>query len=264
MFRCDLYVSVFHIHVYVYVLGLIVYVSVFATDAAGLTSLPAVSDGIMLDLTPPQPESSFSYSHNIIQNPSFEQHDNQAGLTIEHWDTEGKVEIDSKGTAKDGVYYVRLVDGEITQDVVTTPGIMYRLQLYAAQGEDSTDTEYKITPCSVSIANLQTAFAIYTQPASTGNNDFLAEWSHSTFYFQASRTTETLIFSSMSKKGSVLLDAISVQAVIINEDNGAGQSAVDMKVTTTGQYSTVTASWHLTDPESPIIQYMWAIGTVRG
>ncbi|KAI8477563.1 hypothetical protein Bbelb_447040, partial [Branchiostoma belcheri] len=52
--------------------GTMYYTTVYAVDAAGLRSPPAVSDGVTVDTTAPVPLDKFNFGTNLLFNPSFE------------------------------------------------------------------------------------------------------------------------------------------------------------------------------------------------
>ena len=228
--------------------GDLVYMTVYAVDAAGLVSEAAVSDGATVDLTPPQPEQSVSYGENLVKNPSFEELNNDS-LPVD-WNVEGEVRVIDAS-------FVELKDGTIYQQLEMEANARYRLTIQISQGSGSGDTTYTIIPCAISVANLHTAVGIYDQPT--------AQFTEYTYYFSARNDVEQLTFSTLTEKGSVFLNDVIVQQIHSDDSKIADTLGhVDVDLNVIGGRCTVTASWAVIDPESPIVNYKWAIGTVFG
>ena len=232
------------------------YGSVRAVDAAGLTSRTVTTDGVKIDTSQPLPVHQFQFGNNLLTNPSFE--DEQTGWTV----GVGVSFLDEKATV-DGVKYAQLTDGKISQEVITAVNERYRVTLYAAvpEAQHSTATGEVILP------GVHKRITV----SRSVKHDSL-EWTKHILFFTAAETSSLLEIGTVSKVGILLVDMIEVRHLgrgnrTISDDNDPQtdhRSPLHVHITTVGIYTTVTSSWDVEDPESPIVDYTWAVGTVRG
>ena len=66
----------------------------------------------------------------------------------------------------------------------------------------------------------------------------------------------------MIGKTGILFDDLQVQQTVLHEHaiHEENTKHIHAHVITLHQWSSIHASWSFVDPESPIVDYMWAIG----
>nr|XP_006820035.1 PREDICTED: uncharacterized protein LOC102804825 [Saccoglossus kowalevskii] len=268
--------------------GTKVYSKVMAVNAAGLISEPAISDGVIIDATPPEVLEKFNFSDNLLNNPSFEYLLRNENDSIEvlgdcvssgvpaYWVLTGKGYVHSCNNtlAQHGNSFAVVV-GEISQNIVTTIGEKYRLRLYASYSPHS------IVPALsqegfVQISRLYKVFKLYQRKGRLDSRvnfpDGDIQWHEYVEYFHAEENMTTLIIGSLAQ-GGISLDYIDLrqlsdgkrtQSEDPNHHVNELASPIHITIQRVGNYHTVQAAWDVIDAESPIVDNMWAIGTTYG
>jgi hypothetical protein len=111
---------------------------------------------------------------------------------------------------------------------------------------------------------LNRVFRLYDRPAHGHSDQSLRsiQWHQYRFYFTANNDVSTLKISSVGRSNGILLDNIQVRQITIGPSTGDG--SVEVHTQFIHSWSSLQAKWHFIDPESPIVDYSWAIGTTRG
>ncbi|XP_035696851.1 uncharacterized protein LOC118430248 [Branchiostoma floridae] len=291
--------------------------TVYAVDAAGLTSSPAVSDGILVDTTPPEVLNKFNFGPNLLDNPSFENIQSSASTNLisdlgsagnvgltgtdnssasnsshvnlrnnsftsanngepAHWNISGVAAVMSPSTAVShhGVSYL-LLHGSISQLIPTSPGERYRLTLHASPIFPSNtpvvaQEGYVISP------GMHRVFKLYQRPSHLEGAELHVDrnitWHKHVFYFTAVEHVSEVVIGSVGPWSGITLDDVKVQEMRQGSrpppanPNPTNQltSPVHLETSFAHDWTSVCAAWDFVDPESPIVGYSWAIGTVRG
>jgi hypothetical protein len=79
------------------------------------------------------------------------------------------------------------------------------------------------------------------------------------FYFRPTSDNCNITISNLNRNNGFLLDGIKVQVIETSPENEGGL-AVHVNTVILYQWSSVHASWNFADAESPITEYLWAIG----
>ncbi|KAI8485724.1 hypothetical protein Bbelb_365580 [Branchiostoma belcheri] len=211
------------------------FIKVVAEDAAGNRSPAAVSDGIVIDSTPPVPEADLVYGDNLLLNPSFELTSGSADIERQEYRVSFSVNHD---TLSD-------VPTLNQEDTVTAPGIA-------------------------------SAFKLRNRPASSNDRETAMEedqsawdtWQRQTVFFTAVDNSSVITIGSVGRKAGISVDHVKVQAMTYRGSryNSTARYYGDVEVSCQllSDWSSVVAKWGMLDPESPIVDYSWAIGKVRG
>jgi hypothetical protein len=168
-----------------------------------------------------------------------------------------------KNVAMDGRYFV-FVKGQISQPLENLSiGQLYRVTFVTAH-PPILGTGFANKAGYVQIGDKRHVFMVYTRHDKHGSNSQEVDWHHHTFYFRTNTTKATISFGSMTGNTGILFDDIKVQQAILHDhdDSEAHGKHVHAHVVALHQWSSIHAPWGFVDPESPIIDYMWAIGIV--
>jgi hypothetical protein len=257
-----------------------VYHKVRAHDAVGHASDIVVSDGVTVDTTPPEPEYLLHHGDNIVINPSFEDTNNDTVIEWSdivkgtlpcqqapprHWhvtspsDCVSTIHSDTH-QAKDGRSFISLMGSvEQTLNNLTING-RYRISLCSSHLPLETATLAN-KEGYIEIGKQRHVFLMYTKASHSDVRieiDDVLLWHHHTFYFIARQSVMKFTIGSMNRGTEIAVDHIKIQ---ITTDTGS-QSGSHVTAHTEFVYdwSSVHASWSFSDPESPIIDYMWAVG----
>ncbi|XP_067663316.1 uncharacterized protein [Haliotis asinina] len=251
---------------------------VYAVDGVGYTSDVAVSDGVVVDASPPERQDLAYLGDNLVKNPSFEVDDIPGSTTPcnlvipTSWETDTasciKVQAPYSPLAKDGHMFAS-VRGSIQQ---TIPGLesgrQYKLTLHAGYPETVSNT-HRSVDAIVTIGSEVFSFTLDPNlcrgTCSVGDHSVIL-WNKHTYRFTAADTSVVLKIASSTRIMEFVLDHVSVQTV----DYVAGPDSVDTEEHLVvhsvflSHWSSLHASWHFADQQSPIIQYKWAIGASPG
>ncbi|XP_078664145.1 uncharacterized protein LOC144907216 [Branchiostoma floridae x Branchiostoma belcheri] len=256
------------------------FIKVVAEDAAGNRSPAAVSDGIMIDSTPPVPEADLVYDDNLLQNPSFELTSGSAD--IESWmlndDFHEAVQVSPRPwdeiAAKDGQHYL-ILRGSISQTIDTTPGQEYRVS-FSVNHDTLSDIPTLNQEGTVTAPGIASAFKLRNRPASSNDRETAIKedqsawdtWQRQTFFFTAVDNSSVITIGSVGRKAGISVDNVKVQAMTYRgsryNSTARYYGDVEFSCQLLSDWSSVVAKWSMVDPESPIVDYSWAIGKVRG
>ncbi|XP_071964161.1 uncharacterized protein [Antedon mediterranea] len=250
-------------------------------DAAGHVSPIAVSDGFIVDTTPPVPMERVFYGNNILTNPSFEEslynipwsgHVEDIPTWIESDDPAGwylmnnsrVVVYTSENKAQDGKKFV-LLQGGLTQSINTQSSCHYMLTLYTHFVTSSSVPLVK-QEAAVEAPGVHHIFKLYNGNDMNGSDDV---WQRHVYFFTANSIESEITIYTVGTNGLMLLDNVTVATYSYHDNNEdtadvIGDGAIQFKTQFMHDWSSVHAIWHFIDPESPIVDYKWAIGTVQG
>ncbi|XP_078578622.1 uncharacterized protein LOC144863374 [Branchiostoma floridae x Branchiostoma japonicum] len=253
------------------------YSTVYAVDASGLWSPPAFSDGVTVDTTAPIPMEKYSFGQNLLSNPSFEdvQTTGNGGLPAS-WLTSGIANASSPSQAisQDGRSYLLLL-GSVSQAVSTTPGDKYRLTFHASPVFPS-HTPVLSQEGYVRGPGMHRVFKLYQRPSHLEGTQLQLDtnitWHRHVFYFTAVHTVSNITIGSTGVWNGIALDNVQVERMQLGPQLPSADpnptapqpSPVRLHTRFVHSWTSVHAAWDFVDPESPIIDYRWAIGTARG
>ncbi|KAI8510730.1 hypothetical protein Bbelb_116460, partial [Branchiostoma belcheri] len=253
------------------------YTTVYAVDAAGLRSPPAVSDGVTVDTTAPVPLDMFNFGTNLLLNPSFEDVQNvETGGRPASWLISGiaNVSSPSQATSQDGRRYLLLL-GSVSQAISTIPGERYRVTFQASPIFPS-NTPVLSQEGYVHAPGMHRVFKLYQRPSHLEGTqlhlDTNITWHQHVFYFTAVHIVSNITIGSAGVWNGIALDNVQVQRMDLAHQHSSADpnfpahetSPVRLHTRFVHGWTSVHAAWHFVDPESPIVDYSWAIGTARG
>ncbi|XP_038051300.1 uncharacterized protein LOC119724354 isoform X2 [Patiria miniata] len=167
-----------------------------------------------------------------------------------------------KKIAQDGRSYLSL-HGSISQTFHTSPGSHYQVVVFASHAVLSHNPLLN-QEGRIEAPGLNRVFRLYDRPTHGHSDQSLRsiQWHQHSFYFTASDDVSTLTISSVGESNGILLDKIQVRPLTTGPSSGDG--SVEVHTQFIHSWSSIQAKWHFIDPESPIVDYSWAIGTTRG
>ncbi|XP_038050540.1 uncharacterized protein LOC119723761 [Patiria miniata] len=182
------------------------------------------------------------------------------------WDVGSNSQISlvasGKTIAQDGRSFLSL-HGSISQTFNTTTGSHYQVVLFASHIVPS---HYPLLNQEgrIEAPSLNRVFRLYDRPAHGHSDQSLRSirWQQHRFYFTAGNDVSTLKISSVGTANGILLDNVQVRQITLGQSTGDG--AVEVHTHISQGWSSVQAKWQFIDPESPIVDYSWAIGTTKG
>ncbi|CAC5401969.1 unnamed protein product [Mytilus coruscus] len=259
--------------------GYTVYSKVYAVDSVGHMSPIIVSSGVTVDTTPPVPVSFNHSSNNLVHNPSFEETNGcfldfsnisskllcttDACLQSKSWhgnkdDCSVMIRSDVD-TAYDGRSFC-FVHGNIKQNVSgLIPGEIYRLTFVAGHSPLS-DSAVPNIEGVVKFGDTEHIFLIFTRDRTHGVISPGVIWHKHSFYFKAKSKILELALGSIDRNTGLLIDDVFIEQVLpLNSGNKVHFTTVALH-----QWSSIHASWLFEDTESPIVQYLWAVGYTEG
>ncbi|XP_052095905.1 uncharacterized protein LOC127731087 [Mytilus californianus] len=256
-----------------------VYSKVYAVDSVGHMSPIIVSSGVTVDTTPPVPVSFNHSSNNLVHNPSFEETNGcfldfsnissellcgtDACLKPKSWHgnkDDCTVIIRSHiDTAYDGRSFC-FVHGKLKQNITGfIPGEVYRITFVAGHSPLS-DSAVPNIEGVVKFGDIEHIFLIFTKDQTHGVISPGVIWHKHSFYFKAKSEILELALGSIDRNTGLLLDDVFIEQVLpLNSGNKVHFTTVALH-----QWSSIHASWLFEDTESPIVQYLWAVGYTEG
>ncbi|CAG2222618.1 unnamed protein product [Mytilus edulis] len=218
-------------------LGTRLYAKVYSVDSAGLKSDIVVSDSAVVDKTPPVSEKFIHSIEKLGNNTSFE---NTGGDEI-NFENVTSVDICMVSTS---YHPLSWIPSPFTYSVAANKEGFIQF----GDGE-------------------RLVFLIYTKSYrkdghGTSSDREEVSWHTHQFYFRPTEDAVNITIGSMDMTTGIFLDDISVQEV--NLTTGASSDHVHGHVVYLHEWSSIHGSWSFSDPDSPIIDYTWAIGYAEG
>ncbi|XP_038050780.1 uncharacterized protein LOC119723938 isoform X2 [Patiria miniata] len=188
--------------------------------------------------------------------------DELLGQWIVASDSQTAVVASGKKIAQDGSKFLSL-HGSVFQTFHTTPGSHYQVVVFASHAVPSHNPLLN-QEGRIEAPGLNRVFRLYDRPTHGHSDQSLSSirWHQHRFYFTASDDVSTLTISSVGESNGILLDNIQVRPLTTGPSSGDG--SVEVHTQFIHSWSSIQAKWHFIDPESPIVDYSWAIGTTRG
>ncbi|CAC5386466.1 unnamed protein product [Mytilus coruscus] len=217
--------------------GLKIYSKVYAIDSVGRRSSIIVSDGVMIDVTPPIPEKFIHASEILGNNTSFE---NTGGDDVEFENitftdicmvsdsyhpllwipstiTCMAVVSSDVNLAKNGRSFL-FIRGNVYQQLdQVRAGYLYKVSFFSSH-LPITDSVGANKEGFVQLDDVNHVFLIYTKPYhhdghGQGNSREKISWHTHTFYFKATNDHANITIGSIDMTTGIFLDDLSVQEV---------------------------------------------------
>ncbi|XP_076075242.1 uncharacterized protein LOC143046127 [Mytilus galloprovincialis] len=252
-----------------------VFSKLMAVDGVGHTTDMISSNGVTIDTTPPVPISFIHADANLVVNPSFEESkgcfmeimdisdyhicdvDNCYNPSL--WNGDGcvatiKSDVD---TAYDGRSFIFL-KGVLQQNIQQlSPGNLYRVTFVTSHLPISGAVVSNIEG-SVMFNDKEHVFHIFPK-----ENKSDISWHLHTFYFKPKTDDGDIKITNRDKNLGFLIDCIKIQKADIQPSSEI-ESTVHVHTVGLHRWSSIHASWNFEDSESPISEYIWAIGYTKG
>ncbi|VDH98686.1 Hypothetical predicted protein, partial [Mytilus galloprovincialis] len=247
---------------------------VYAIDFVGHLSDIATSNGVTIDETPPLPVKLIFTENTMIMNPSFEDGDNYFVdiLNISsanicgysnpyHWNSSEKdcicVVGSSKSIAMDGRSFV-FVRGSVLQTLYNLEiNTSYRIKFFTAHVPFH-DSVVATKEGYVKFGNERHVFLLYQKQDKYGS-EFDFTWHSYTFLFTAKSKNVDITFGSMDGTTGILLDHIQISKAEVFDIEKHSYPVLSHAIWL-HEWSSIHALWQFVDKESPIVEYLWAIG----
>ena len=261
------------------------YAHVIAENNAGLRSYDVVSNGAIIDsddlnrrpLARPRQSGPALADSNLILNPSFEStnttrcsdFDQSIDLATQNWTLQtiySELVTTSSSFVPYGGCTALLFTGTISQAVATSPGVEYELS-FAMKRNNS----LKLSEALVSIPGQSKIIPLFSQKQS-GSPD---GWVRYSFIFTApdDSNTSEISLTTVDNNYALFVDDFSV--ILLNSSTEISAPTGDIVVTwpdaiyishapISQSWTQLYVSWDIFDPESGVLEYLWALGTVPG
>ena len=249
---------------------------VWATDKVSHRSNTVLSDGVIVDSSPPLRLHHLQYEKNLIQNPSFEDSDSPVaidGLTLTHschnnnhtrWyvndDSCGVIAIANTDIVQDGTKFLT-IKGSIFQAVSQLNiGSLYRLTFYSSH-LPLINAFKSNTEGFVDFDGDTRPFMLYARPNRSDHTFVTLSWHLHTIVFKPLHAEANLSIGTYENLVGIAIDNIQLQESISSDkDSKRAEGHVVAHTVFIHSWSSIHASWNFYDAESGIKEYLWAIG----
>ncbi|KAK3099944.1 hypothetical protein FSP39_012240 [Pinctada imbricata] len=262
-----------------------IYNKVFAIDSVGYESPVSISDGVTIDLTPPEPTYLYHSGWNLLINPSFETSDkvtmvddlngtNICTLTSEYkpndWSLLGQSCVSTiasdKNLAREGRSFA-YVRGSLSQTLNNLEiGKLYRVNFFSSHILIS-ESIISNKEGFVKLGNKKHIFMLYTkayrQDGHVSSSRESISWHRHTFYFEATSQSSTLTIGSVDTATGIFLDHLTFELVEKSPHSYNGEQ-VTSHVVSVHEWGSIHSSWAFIEDVSQIMDYTWAIGYSQG
>lgn len=228
-------------------------------NGAKLKSAFASSDGVIVDTTPPISVNRLQLAKNIINNPNFVK---GSSNNLTGWNESVGALIST--TCSLGQSCACLKNSAISQTLKVTEGHKYRVSVKLTSGK--TGDENQMRNAFVKISTLHHSMKILPFTTST--------MSHTEHYYITSQSNDvTLSIGTEDRQLDVCFLEVKVQELLAGQRNEitntdhphlGHKSPVLYHFTISGHWLSLSFTWDFEDPESPIVDYLVAVGTVKG
>ena len=240
---------------------------VTAVNQIGMrSSPPAVSDGLIIDDSRPSVMNCTQRSVNLLSNPSFDGpnssivHErvisNQVALS--NWQyslVEAKVLSVNELIAVNGRFSLFMA-GSISQTVATLPNTEYRATFYVHRWRNDGD----LVSGTITAPGLERRFEIL---------HFVNTWTRVSYVFKAISSSSKITISSSGGRHGFAIDDVVVDYCISSVamvEMSSWSEAINIGPSRylSAASTRLYVDWCITDDESGIAEYLWAIGTSQG
>ncbi|XP_053401094.1 uncharacterized protein LOC123523194 isoform X2 [Mercenaria mercenaria] len=233
-----------------------------ARDVVGHVSELVSSNGVTIDTSPPVKISSGSCSGNIVLDNSFE---NASSFVCDDIHDHGWHSLNDKclklsrsSMAYDGHASV-IIQGTIQQSIEVKDNGRYRLTFFTSLVL-SDNLHLSAVEGFISINDDKHIFSLYEKP----NSDSYA-WQKHTFFFDLNETGDIFLsIGTLGDKSAFVVDDVNFELCDNTAVSSDVRGHVNAHTVFVHDWSSVHADWTFNDPETDIVEYLWAIGTVEG
>ncbi|XP_055958832.1 uncharacterized protein LOC126829498 [Patella vulgata] len=251
-----------------------IYCKVYAVDGSGLKSEVAVSDGMTIDTTRPVPVDVEYIGENLIKNPSFEENVTESTKECDdqlpaNWEADSssciKTVQSESSVSNQGRAYIKVKGG--IQQTVSNLNVQsrYHIVVHVGYPHDVTSQHRNIEgfvqlgkeihPFNLDPQRCQGLCDVGGQP--------LILWNKFTYVFQPTESIEVIKIGTNKLNMILAVDDVYVQQInyidITSDSNHLIHHTVFRPY-----WSSLHLTWHFKDDQSPITDYQWALGTVKG
>jgi len=243
------------------------YAYVTAVNQVGTrSSQPVVSNGLIIDTTKPTVMNCTQRSFNLLSNPSFDGPNSSTVhgevisdlVALSDWQDslfEAKVLSINELIAVNGRFSLFMA-GSISQAVNTTPNTDYQITFYVHRWRNDGD----LVSGTINAPGLERRFDIL-QSVNT--------WTRVSYMFKATSSSSTITISSSGSRHGFAIDNVIIDYCINSapiSDASLWPEAINIgpSVYLSSASMRLYADWFVTDDDSGIAEYLWAIGTSQG
>ena len=247
--------------------GLKYHAFVTAVNQVGMRSNPSViSDGSIVDNTRPTVLDCTERSVNLLSNPSFDGPNSStvhegvisSSVALSDWQeslVEAKVLSINELVAVNGRFSLFMA-GSISQAVNTTPNTDYRVTFYVHRWSNDGD----LVSGTIIAPGLERRFEILKS---------VTVWTRVSYIFKATSSSSVITISSSGNRHGFAIDNIVVDYCVNNvavSDMSEWSAAINVGPSRylSSANMRLYVDWYITDDESGIAEYLWAIGASQG
>ncbi|ESO88602.1 hypothetical protein LOTGIDRAFT_234472 [Lottia gigantea] len=251
-----------------------IYNKVYAVDGSGLQSQVAVSNGIIIDTSPPEASYLEFIGENLILNPSFESTSDDTTTSCnsnipEHWSTDSqscvKTRSSQHSTAHDGEVYITITD-QIQQTIQNLDtDCSYQLTVHVGYPHDILLSNHMVEGF-IRLGHEINSFKLnpdLCQGECSQHVDVI-HWYKFTYIYQPINTREKLVIGTTRNTMILAIDDLELRKINHISLKDTNNNHIVYHPTFTPHWSSVHFNWYIKDRESYIVEYQWALGTVKG
>ncbi|WAR06111.1 hypothetical protein MAR_021480 [Mya arenaria] len=247
-----------------FIQGDVLFSEVRAYDMAGQISDLVASDGVIIDRTPPLRVTYVLSDENLVRNGSFEYAANSSlqceDLPNSFWNGHNScLKAIKAHNLPHGNSYL-LLQGSVSQEIIVEHSGKFKLQFFTSNMPTEL-AQMSVQDGYVVVNETKHVFLMHKRPSST--EAVIWQEHHYLLNLPVGKTTVTF---GAENKASFGIDDISIRyysgkAYLENSTDVKHLQALTIHA---HDWSSIYSDWHFEDPESGIVEYFWAIGTVRG
>ncbi|ESO88673.1 hypothetical protein LOTGIDRAFT_165459 [Lottia gigantea] len=247
---------------------------VYAVDGSGLQSQVAVSNGIIIDTSPPEASYLEFIGENLILNPSFESISDDTTTSCnsnipEHWSTDSqscvKTRSSQHSTAHDGEVYITITD-QIQQTIQNLDtDCSYQLTVHVGYPHDILLSNHMVEGF-IRLGHEINSFKLNPDLCQGDSSQLVnvIHWYKFTYIYQPINTREKLVIGTTRNNMILAIDDLELRKINHISLKDTNNNHIVYHPTFTPHWSSLHFNWYFKDSESSIVEYQWALGTVKG
>ncbi|ESO88616.1 hypothetical protein LOTGIDRAFT_234474 [Lottia gigantea] len=251
-----------------------IYHKVYAVDGSGLQSQVAVSNGIIIDTSPPEASYLEFIGENLILNPSFESISDDTTTSCnsnipEHWSTDSqscvKTRSSQHSTAHDGEVYITITD-QIQQTIQNLDtDCSYQLTVHVGYPHDILLSNHMVEGF-IRLGHEINSFKLNPDLCQGDSSQLVnvIHWYKFTYIYQPINTREKLVIGTTRNNMILAIDDLELRKINHVSLKDTNNNHIVYHPTFTPHWSSLHFHWYFKDSESSIVEYQWALGTVKG
>ncbi|ESO88605.1 hypothetical protein LOTGIDRAFT_165389 [Lottia gigantea] len=251
-----------------------IYHKVYAVDGSGLQSQVAVSNGIIIDTSPPEPSYLEFIGENLILNPSFESISDDTTTSCnsnipEDWSTDSqscvKTRSSQHSTAHDGEVYITITD-QIQQTIQNLDtDCSYQLTVHVGYPHDILLSHHMVEGF-IRLGHEINSFKLNPDLCQGDCSELVdvIHWYKFNYIYQPINTREKLVIGTTRNNMILAIDDLELRKINHVSLKDTNNNHIVYHPTFTPHWSSLHFNWYIKDRESSIVEYQWALGTVKG